>query len=350
MAQLKDNGNFSLKCDAVHTDKYATFYFELDSKIDLGKNLHLCFTTYGHFKNKSKKRYEYKRVGSFIEVISFEKLEKKWIFTIDNISTKIKNFTSGPTNPFLILDDGSIYDLECMFTSDFIEDKKCEEKIKYADVKNYLRIFPQVQEVELVDGILDAKLGFNISKNKSAQKADRLIVSTLKKTSMLSEKGLEVNSVIKKSENGYKIDIKNNQVSIISKNNMYEFYAFITLAQLWNFSNKTLQIMTITDYWKYEYRGVMIDVARQFYTIKELKVLIEYFALLKLNRLHLHLSDDEGWRFKSKVYPQLHDIGAFRGYNQKVKPQLGSRYKKYGGSYGADELKELIKYAKKILY
>ena len=58
------------------------------------------------------------------------------------------------------------------------------------------------------------------------------------------------------------------------------------------------------------WRGAHLDVARHFVTKRELLAVIDSLAALKLNRLHLHLTDDQGWRFESRLHPRLHEIGS----------------------------------------
>ncbi|MGL5767357.1 MAG: family 20 glycosylhydrolase, partial [Sarcina sp.] len=70
----------------------------------------------------------------------------------------------------------------------------------------------------------------------------------------------------------------------------------------------TVPASTIDDKPEYSYRGMMIDVARHFYTIDEVKRQIDLAAQYKINKLHLHLSDDQGWRLEIKKYPELTTI------------------------------------------
>ena len=64
----------------------------------------------------------------------------------------------------------------------------------------------------------------------------------------------------------------------------------------------------ITDYPQYGYRGAMLDVSRHFFGSDEIKKFIDFLALYKMNVLHLHLSDDQGWRIEIKSWPKLTDI------------------------------------------
>ncbi len=91
---------------------------------------------------------------------------------------------------------------------------------------------------------------------------------------------------------------------------------------------------TITDYPRYTYRGAMLDVARHFFGVDDVKRYIDDIAMLKLNVLHLHLSDDQGWRIEIKGWPRLTEVGGSR--------QVGGGV---GGFYTQAQYSEIVAYA-----
>ncbi len=91
---------------------------------------------------------------------------------------------------------------------------------------------------------------------------------------------------------------------------------------------------SIVDYPNWEYRGMMLDVARHFFEAGEVRKLIDQLAFYKMNRLHLHLSDDQGWRLEIKKWPRLTDIGGAS--------EVGGTP---GGFYTQEEFRELVNYA-----
>lgn len=93
---------------------------------------------------------------------------------------------------------------------------------------------------------------------------------------------------------------------------------------------------TIKDYPRFPWRGVMLDVVRHFFSVGDVKKLIDRIAYYKINTLHLHLTDDQGWRIQINSWPNL----ALYGGNT----QVGGGY---GGYYTQDEFSEIIEYAKK---
>lgn len=91
---------------------------------------------------------------------------------------------------------------------------------------------------------------------------------------------------------------------------------------------------TITDKPEYSYRGYMIDVARRFFTVEEVKRQIDLAAQYKINKVHLHLSDDQGWRLEIKKYPDLTLIGG--------STEVGGGP---GGYYTQEQFKDIVAYA-----
>ncbi|MDP1730913.1 MAG: beta-N-acetylhexosaminidase [Devosia sp.] len=101
---------------------------------------------------------------------------------------------------------------------------------------------------------------------------------------------------------------------------------------------------TIADVPRFDWRGLEVDVARTFYPVAELKSIMDVQAWLKLNVLHLHLTDDEGWRIEVDGYPEIAEIAAWRGHDLPLPPLLGSPHSPYGGAYSADEIRDLTKH------
>jgi hexosaminidase len=96
---------------------------------------------------------------------------------------------------------------------------------------------------------------------------------------------------------------------------------------------------------RFAWRGMHVDLARQFHPATDVEWLVDVAAWHGLNRLHLHLSDDEGWRFPVDGYPQLTDVGAWRGAGLAVPPLLGSGPEPYGGWYEAAAIRRWHEHA-----
>lgn len=101
----------------------------------------------------------------------------------------------------------------------------------------------------------------------------------------------------------------------------------------------------IVDAPAFDYRGMHLDVARTWMDGERLKRMIDLLAYHKINRLHLHLADDEGWRIEIRSHPELAEIGGFRGGDSPIAPVYGKWDEKYGGYYTQQEMREIIRYA-----
>ena len=106
----------------------------------------------------------------------------------------------------------------------------------------------------------------------------------------------------------------------------------------------------IEDQPRFKWRGLMLDVARHFFTKDEVKQLLDVLAMQKINTLHLHLTDDQGWRIEIKKYPRLTQVGAWRkdagfGLDPKASTTYGPDGR-YGGYYTQDDIREIVAYAR----
>src|SRR5579862_2085290 len=108
--------------------------------------------------------------------------------------------------------------------------------------------------------------------------------------------------------------------------------------------------VAITDYPRFGWRGLMFDVARHFFTKAEVEQYIDAMVKYKFNLLHLHLTDDEGWRIEIKSLPNLTKTGAWNvkkvGYFGTFSAPTPDEPRDYGGFYSQDDIRELVKYAK----
>ncbi len=105
----------------------------------------------------------------------------------------------------------------------------------------------------------------------------------------------------------------------------------------------------IKDQPRFQWRGLMLDVSRHFFTTKEVEQVLDSMALHKLNTFHWHLVDDQGWRIQIKRYPRLTEVGAWRtGVNFGLDPKATTAYGpdgRYGGFYTQANIREVVRYA-----
>ncbi len=128
------------------------------------------------------------------------------------------------------------------------------------------------------------------------------------------------------------------------------FYAAQTQRQLEQ-EGRMHEGLCLADSPRYSWRGLHLDVSRHWFPPEELRRFIDRMAAVKLNRLHLHLTDGPGWRFEVKAYPRLTEQGAWRR-DKTAEPwkwsatELGNHHEcLYGGFYTQQELRELVAYA-----
>lgn len=124
-------------------------------------------------------------------------------------------------------------------------------------------------------------------------------------------------------------------------------YAAATLAQLCAEHGGKLPRCWIEDAPEHEWRGLLIDVCRHFFSISTIKTLVDLMAYYKYNRLHLHLSDDQGFRFESERFPLLNSVGSLRKSTLvKHTGFKGQDGIPHGGYFTKAELRELVRYCK----
>jgi hexosaminidase len=150
---------------------------------------------------------------------------------------------------------------------------------------------------------------------------------------------------------GYRLTIMPKQILIAGKGAGL-FYGVQTLLQLIpadRMATANLPCVQITDYPRFGYRGVMLDVCRHFFSVEFVKKYIDLMAAYKLNNFHWHLTDDQGWRIEIKKYPRLTQIGSQRAqtvignYHDRTPQQYDNT--PYGGFYTQDQIRDVVKYA-----
>lgn len=150
------------------------------------------------------------------------------------------------------------------------------------------------------------------------------------------------------AEEGYKLAVKPDGVLLVgSPHGLHNGLA--TLLQLIAAGkDQSIPAVAILDYPRFPWRGMLLDPARSFLPPDIIKKYIDIFADLKINRLHWHLVDDQGWRIESKVYPKLHEVGGILSNQNEKKNRALDRHG-WGangrGYYTQDELKEIVAYA-----
>lgn len=147
---------------------------------------------------------------------------------------------------------------------------------------------------------------------------------------------------------GYQLDVTSGGITITGGSEAGVFYGIQTLRKSIDPVKKSTPVLgavDIKDYPRFDYRGVHLDVARHFFTVDEVKKFIDMMVLHNMNRLHWHLTEDQGWRLEIKKYPLLTEIGANR--KETVIGRNSGKYdgKPYGGFYTQEQAREIVAYA-----
>jgi hexosaminidase len=167
----------------------------------------------------------------------------------------------------------------------------------------------------------------------------------------------------------YRIIIDTVRINVYASDTQGSRWAIQTLHQMirhiyftYPGQEKHLLVADIEDYPRYAWRGFHLDVARHFFTKEYLLKTIEHLSFYKINKLHLHLSDDQGWRIEIDKYPLLTEVGAWRTFNKfdsicvreaeynpdmEIDKRLIRKDSLYGGYYTKADMREIISHAQK---
>ncbi len=219
--------------------------------------------------------------------------------------------------------------------------------------------------------ILPAKINIIVPKNEEVKKSATLFAAqiaaptgykvNIKEGSILLPQSVLFSLSTDKTipDEGYKLKVTRTGITLFARKPAGIFYGVQTLLQLLpsGITSKTeldydewyVPAVTIEDNPRFGWRGLMLDVSRHFFTVAQVKDYIDQMVKYKFNLLHLHLTDDQGWRIQIKTLPKLTDVGAWRverigTFGTLSKPEPGEAAT-YGGFYTHDDIKELVKYA-----
>ena len=148
------------------------------------------------------------------------------------------------------------------------------------------------------------------------------------------------------NEEGYTLEVTNQGATVTAKTAQGLFYGMQTFMQLLPAEIESAQkvsgiawqapLVSVKDAPRFGYRGIHIDPCRHFMPIENMKKYIDVLSLFKINRIHWHLTDDQGWRIEIKKYPKLQEIASKRIEGEGFE---------HGGYYTQEEIKEVVKYA-----
>ena len=161
-------------------------------------------------------------------------------------------------------------------------------------------------------------------------------------------------------DEAYQLTVNKDNITIAAKDHAGFLYGLETVRQLLPVAIESNDVvlntewvipsLTIKDQPRFQYRGLMLDVSRHFFNADYIKKTIDRLAMLKMNVLHLHLVDDQGWRIEIKKYPKLTEVGAWRvdqeNKHWNARETVDANQKgTYGGFLTQEDLKGIVAYA-----
>jgi len=225
-------------------------------------------------------------------------------------------------------------------------------------IKSHLAtaIIPTPQSVKVVEsGQLDISKGVtlhltNIEQKKISAAQQRLTLLGIDFVENGVPININIDSDFSTIAGSYQLVIEKEGIAIDASDSSGAFYGLQSLASLLTVDDFSLPLVEITDQPRYQYRGQHLDVARNFHSKSMVFALIKQMAAYKLNKLHLHLAEDEAWRLELPSLPELTDIGSRRCMDLSdekcMQPQLGSAdNSKLDGFYSAADYQQILKMA-----
>lgn len=329
-----------------------------------------------------------------VEKFTIQKKSNYTIKLLHNNQWNVSNYSAVPQNLFLVKgmnnDTPTIYPLLTNATSYNlvnVNQNLIESKVQARINKNWMNSQPQknnlvniipapvvIREGVLGDYTINKQIIIHNQLDENNSVADTFAMLLKKDLSINAEvdndgsngTGIVITSfinpvAINNNPEGYRLSVTSDGVVIEALTQTGVYYAFQTLRQMYMQSNGHLPAVTITDYPQFKYRGVLLDVARHYFTPDEIKKLIDVMSAEKLNTLHLHLSDDEAFRIELPQYPTLTSVGAIRGLgmplgaNMLIQNNLDTTNllqidyplanTPYGGFYTSNDISDIVKYA-----
>ncbi|MCK0156435.1 family 20 glycosylhydrolase [Cellulophaga sp. F20128] len=245
----------------------------------------------------------------------------------------------------------------------------CDQKTKKIFTEADLSVIPKPVAMKLTDGTFQftgkTKLVAHSDQQQTAQSFSEDFAKVSGFTMEVSDK-LPAKNFLQfvvddtLEDEGYTLVVKGSEIIISAKGRNGFVYALETIKQLLpaTFEGSVLvedeewviPNVEVSDAPRFKWRGLMLDVSRHFFDTAYIKRTIDRMAMLKMNTLHWHLVDDQGWRIEIKKYPKLTEVGGFRvdqedkSWNTRPNAALGTEAT-YGGFYTQEEIKEVVAYA-----
>ncbi|MBR2301917.1 MAG: beta-N-acetylhexosaminidase, partial [Bacteroidaceae bacterium] len=221
-------------------------------------------------------------------------------------------------------------------------------------------VIPIPERIEITKGthLLPDSATFYMKGVKSSMLANYLANSSLSLRQIANARGanliIDINCKKGNHDNNeaYKLTITPARITVKADSEAGAFYAIQTILQMSEGGAKReLQCCIVNDSPRFPYRGLLFDVSRHFRSKEFLMKQMDAMALMKLNKMHLHMTNGAGWRIEIERYPRLTEYAAWRPYRAWLDWANDTRYCEsnyptaYGGYYTKEDIREILKYA-----
>ena len=221
-------------------------------------------------------------------------------------------------------------------------------------------IAPTPNKIDFFEGQMDLKTKYSInideSLNLNFDFAKSLMSGVAKIVSNNEEADIKISFIENLTKESYELNIDNNSISIFASDRAGALYGLQSLKQIFLVSKlekTSIRNLKITDSPKFSYRGMLLDISRNFYGPKKIKQILDYLSFFKINHLDFRLTDDEGWRLEIPGLEELTEVGSKRGYTKDESDNLipiygsgpDSNSSPGSGYLSKSEFKDILKYA-----
>ena len=221
-------------------------------------------------------------------------------------------------------------------------------------------IIPTPNKIDFFEGQMDLKTKYSInideSLNLNFDFAKSLMSGVAKIVSNNEEADIKISFIENLTKESYELNIDKNSISIFASDRAGALYGLQSLKQIFLVSKleeTSIRNLKITDSPKFSYRGMLLDISRNFYGPKKIKQILDYLSFFKINHLDFRLTDDEGWRLEIPGLEELTEVGSKRGYTKDESDNLipiygsgpDSNSSPGSGYLSKSEFMDILKYA-----
>jgi len=323
------------------------------------KNFRICFSLLSKCSPVSGCKLK-KQVGGYSELEPNPKRSltkgQKWEFSFKYELERHApvNISWGPMGTFLKIKNGKTFDIET-------------KPLKFSNVPTRnrniinskepeIRLIPNPVSWQKSRGKCRLTIGINLtnSHNNNVKKAIDSFNSLKERLGFeWSENVAGINVIFENSaqnlnSEGYEMLIESKLIKIISLNSIGFLYGLISLLQLRETYNDVIPCGKILDYPRFSWRGQHLDCARHYYEVDSILKLLDIMSLLKLNRFHWHLIDDESFRIELDCLPHLASNSGYRGDQCIIPGVFGGGSGPTGGTYNKNDIELILERASEL--